>query len=453
MKETKRTVVYIGVAVVLLALAFLASPRRIVPGAFQDQGQAFFAGFTDPNEATSLEIVSYDAATSAPKPFKVMFKNGRWTIPSHHDYPADAKDRLAKTAAGVIDILRDDYRTDNAADYESMGVVDPMEEGNGSPTGRGTHVTFRGRDDNILADFIIGQTAGEGGTKRFVRKPGEKRVYAVKMNVDLSGKFEDWIDRDLLMISKSDIDRVILKDYSVNERTSSVEQHDVIDLTEKDGNWKANKMGGDQIVDSAKMQGLLTALDELSIVGVRTKPSGLSRTLQGGGGGSISQQDMLSLQSKGFYIGRDGQIVSNEGELQVRTKKEVSYVLRFGEVAHGTGDALTAGLDGSSSSATTGPAENRYLFVTASYDANASEEPKKPSGESFRGKPDSLLTPSEQKDKTLSEAHERWQSSVDNARKSADEINARFANWYYVISSTNFDKVHLKRSELVVKKK
>lgn len=452
MDESRKTLTYVGVAIVLVALAFLAAPRRIVPGAFQDQGQAFFPNFTDPNEATSLEIVSYDAATSTPKPFKVMFKNGRWTIPSHHDYPADAKDRLAKTAAGVIDIQRDDYRTDNAAEFESMGVVDPMEEGSSSPTGRGTHVTFRGRDDNVLADFIVGHVAGEGGTKRFVRKQGEKRVYAVKTNVDLSGKFEDWIDRDLLMITKSDIDRVVLKDYSVNERTSSVEQHDIIDLNQKDGIWKANKMSGDQVVDSAKMQGLLTALDELSIVGVRTKPSGLSHTLQGSSGGSITQQDVLSLQNKGFYIGRDGQIVSNEGELQLQTKKGITYVLRFGEVARGTGDALTAGQD-ESSAAAAGPAENRYLFVTASFDGPASEEPKKPSSESFRGKPDSLLTADEQKNKALFEAHDRWKNSVDSARKSADEINARFANWYYVILATSFEKMHLKRSELVVKKK
>jgi len=31
-------------------------------------------------------------------------------------------------------------------------------------------------------------------------------------------------------------------------------------------------------------------------------------------------------------------------------------------------------------------------------------------------------------------------------------LNARFADWYYVISAASFDKVHLRRKDLVRKK-
>jgi hypothetical protein len=57
----------------------------------------------------------------------VTFENGRWTIPSHHGYPADGKDRLAKTAAGLIGLTKDDFRTDNVADHEACGVIDPLD--------------------------------------------------------------------------------------------------------------------------------------------------------------------------------------------------------------------------------------------------------------------------------------------------------------------------------------
>jgi hypothetical protein len=452
MNESRKTLYFVVTAAVLVVLAFLAAPKRITPEMFSDQGQAFFPKFTDPNQATSLEVVGFDATTGSAKPFKVQFKNGRWTIPSHHDYPADAKDRLAKTGAGVMDIKRDDVRSDNVADHAACGVIDPMDQATTGLNGRGTRVTLKDKDENVLADFIVGnQVQGKAG-ERFVRVPGQKRVYAVKMNVDLSSRFEDWIEKDLLQVTRADINRVVLKDYSINERTASVDRRDNLMLNLKSGVWKANNLGADQVVDSAKMQGLLTAIDELQLEGVRPKPEGLSRTLQGvAGGGQITQSDVMSLQTKGFFLSREGQLLSNEGELQVGTDLGVLYTLRFGEVVHGSGLAITAGLDGNQEDQG-GPADNRYLFVTAEFDPSTIEEPAKPRDESFKGKPDSLLTDADRTNRALSDAHDKWQRDMSQGRKKVEELNARFADWYYVISAASFEKLHLSRKDMVVKK-
>ena len=128
MNENKKTVVFVGVAVFLAALALVFAPRRITPDAFLDQGEPFFPEFTDPNEAVTLEVIDFDQNTGTADPFKVTFAGGRWTIPSHHDYPADGKERLAKTAAGVIDIKKDDFRSDAVSDHELCGVIDPLDE-------------------------------------------------------------------------------------------------------------------------------------------------------------------------------------------------------------------------------------------------------------------------------------------------------------------------------------
>ncbi|MEW6050973.1 MAG: DUF4340 domain-containing protein [Candidatus Zixiibacteriota bacterium] len=453
MYENKKTLAFLGVALVLAILAFVTAPRQITPQAFSDQGEPFFPGFTDPNSATTLEIVSYDPGTGSASPFKVTFDGGKWIIPSHNNYPADAKDRLAKTAAGIIDLRRDDYRSDNVADYEAFGVIDPLEVSATGLTGRGTRVTVKGTDGNVLADFIVGNAVAGMSGARFVRVPSEKRVYAVKTNVDLSGRFEDWVEKDLLKVSKGQIDQVILKDYSINERTLSVDQRDNLELTLKDGVWKANRTGGDQIVDSVTMQGLLTALDELTLAGVRTKPAGLSQSLQASSGQhQITQQDVASLQSKGFYLSRDGQLLSNEGELKVRTKQGVLYTLRFGEVLYGTGLSVSAGADDGAQSQS-GGAANRYLFVTANFDVSGLPEPKRPKDELYKNKPDSLLSEADKANKTLGEAYDRWVRDVESARKTVDDLNARFADWYYVISQASFDKLHLSRKDLVVSKK
>ena len=79
-----------------------SSARATGPAAdaeFNDQGQAFFPDFKDPLACTDLEVVDFEPSTATASRFRVMFKDKKWVIPSHYNYPADAKDRLSKTAA------------------------------------------------------------------------------------------------------------------------------------------------------------------------------------------------------------------------------------------------------------------------------------------------------------------------------------------------------------------
>jgi hypothetical protein len=451
MSETRKTGIYIAVAVVLAAIAWITTPGQLRTGRSDDQGSQFFPNFTDPNAATSIEIISFDPATGSAAPFKVEFKNDRWIIPSHHDYPADAKDRLAKTAAGVIDIKRDEFRSDNKADYQQLGVLDPLDDKISGLAGRGTHVTLRGAGETVLADFIVGnQVAGKAGY-RFVRVPAEQRVYAAKMDVDLSANFEDWINRDLLEMNRSDISKVVINDYSINERTGAMEPHDNFSLEDSGGKWKFTRSGSTQSPDSTKVTQLLTALDELKIVGVRPKPEALVQALQGRAQSQISQSELMSLQSKGFYVSRAGQLLSNDGELAVFLKDGVEFLLRFGEVLYGSGSAVTAGTEDSTSTTQRSGSTNRYLFVTAQFDAALAKEPKRPSNDDWRTKPDSLMSATDKQNKTLGVAHDAWQRSTSTGRQRAAELNARFSNWYYVIPEESYEKVKVKRTDLLAK--
>src|SRR5690606_37019659 len=103
--ELKRTLTFVAAAAVMLAVTLAVTwPRGVTSAeAFQDQGDPFFPDFDDPREAAALEVIDYDPETASALPFKVAKVDGKWVIPSHHDYPADAEERLANTAAGVID--------------------------------------------------------------------------------------------------------------------------------------------------------------------------------------------------------------------------------------------------------------------------------------------------------------------------------------------------------------
>ncbi len=454
MSERKKTYIFGGVAVVLLVLALVTAPRTRTPESFFDQGELFFPDFKDPNEAISLEVIDFDGNTGEVIPFKVLFQEKRWSIPSHHDYPADGKDRLAKTAAGVIDVRKDDFRTDNPADYEACAVIDPLDETSTSLTGRGKRVTLKGENEKILADFIIGKELEEREGFRFVRVPGQKRVYVAKMDIDISTKFSDWIEADLLKVERNKIKQITLKDYSIDEWTGRVRQRDTMTLTrDAENNWKADRMRSDEEIDQTKMSTLLGELDQLTIVGVRPKPEGLSQSLRRieGGGVSLRQTDLLSLQSKGYYFSSDGQLLSNEGEVQVRAEDGIIYTLRFGEIVYGVGSDVTAGseLDTDKES---GPGENRYLFITTEFDRSGFKRPQKPSNTDFQTKEEDDWTEADRKNKELQEAYEEWEQKIERGKNLSQELNERFAGWYYVISSGSFDKINLKRSDLLKKK-
>ena len=452
MSESRKTLTWVGVATFLLLTAFLTTPRKATPDAFLDRGEAFFPEFADPNTAQTLEVIDYDEETGTARPFKVTFADGNWTIPSHHNYPADGGDRLAQTAAAVIDITKDDFRSNNVADHEACRVVDPLDETTASLMGRGRRITIKGEADRVLADLIVGDQPEGRENFRFVRVPSQRRVYVARMDIDISTQFQDWIEQDLLQTERDDIRQVTLKDYSINELTQRVNQRDTLILTKTDDTWKANRMTSSQQVDSTKMNDLLQNIDELAIVGVRPKPAGLSQSLgRTEGGIRISQPDVLSLRSKGYYFDRDGRLLSNEGELEVATSRGVVYTLRFGEVVYGSGESVTAGSD-SSDDQNAGPGENRYLFITAQFNTDQLPEPPKPRNTKFRDKPQAELTEADRRNKEREEAHAAWQQQIEEGRRVSEELNTRFADWYYVIPSTNFDKIRVGRSDLVTAK-
>ena len=421
MSEIKKTLSIGGVAVLLGVVALVSAPRRAVPDAFFDVGEPFFPGFTDPDAAATLEVVGFDPETASAVPFQVTNRGGLWTIPSHYDYPADGEDRLAAAAVDIISVVKDDFRSDNVADHEALGVIDPLDETAASLQGRGTRVTFRGTNQEVLADLIVGKGPLDRPGFRFVRVPGQKRVYASRFEAEISTRFEDWIETNLLEVGREQVERIVLNEYSVDERTLSVVGRGefVLEKVEQD-HWTANQVPVSQEVDFAQVNLLVGALIDIKIAGVRPKPSGLSGNLrQAFEAGQISQADVRTLTSRGFYPTRDGGQLSNEGEVLVRTSEGVLYTLRFGEIVYGRGDAVLLG-DETSDDRGTGPGENRYVFITAEFDPAALPEPE-----------------------TIdADAHASWERRVREGRRTAERLAARFGDWYYVIAANSYDRIH-----------
>ena len=450
MSELKKTTVFGGAAILLVVLALVTGPRRAAPDAFFDVGETFFPEFTDPNTATTLEVVEFDADTAAAATFRVTNRNGLWTIPTHHDYPADGEERLANTAAGVIAIIKDDFRSDNVTDHESFGVIDPLDQSVSTLRGRGRRVTFKGASEQVLADLIIGDRVPDRPGYNFVRVPDQNRVYAARTDLNISTRFNDWIETNLLGVERDDVKRTVLNEYQIDERTGAVRRRGefIVDWVEE-YEWAANDVPAGMEVDYVQMNLLVGAIMGLEIVGVRPKPEGLSGNLrQAFEARTITNADLQTMQSRGFYPTQGGEMLSNEGELLVRTDEAVLYTLRFGEILYGSGNAVAIG-DETSDDQDAGAGENRYVLITAEFDPSGLPEPPQPSNRDFENKAEGQWTDGDRENKERADLYAQWERRTEDGQRRAEELSTRFAKWYYVISAGSYNRVHKTRDDFL----
>lgn len=472
MNDFARSSIYVIVAVVLGALAWLMRPAPADIERFSDVGEPFYPEFSDPLEATSLEVIEFNEESGAALPFKVEFTSGAWTIPSHYNYPADGEDRLASTAAAVIDVRKDIIQSDRAQDHEALGLIDPLDETSTSIAGRGKRVTLRNASGAVLADFIIGDQLPDRPGFRYVRRPGQKRSYAAQINVDISTRFRDWINAELLELNAPDVKRITINDYSIDETTGSISQAGRVVLNKlADNKWTMDELPDSQQLDQSRIQAMVRAMAGLTITGVRPKPASMTADLRAQEGITLDLNTRLSLESRGFFVSQDGRLLSNEGEIIVGAANGVQYTLRFGEVLIGEGMEISAGVADHTGDDTAASAEqeavHRYVFITAGFDEsllppqpvpptlNAADETVSPDEDQDDedSPPDDAETNESALDDAAMAAYERqldqWQTTADAGQVTAARLNDRFAEWYYVISASDFSALRPSIEDLI----
>ncbi len=402
MTETVKTAGFLVCAAGLVVAAAMVQPEHYTPAALSDEGQPFYPNFRDPAAAKSIEVIDYDESTATARPLKVEFRDKRWVIASNNYYPIDIGDQLVKTSAALLDLHKDKVRSDLVQDHAKYGVIDPLDQTVTSLQGRGKRVTLRDGRKNLLADFILGKPVEAKAGWRYVRVPGEKRTYAVKTDADPSARFADWVNAVLLRMPSASIRKVILNSYSVNASAGTIEQAETIGLTHGTGFWICTSGP----VKQAPVEALVSTLDRLKIVDARPKPPELARDLREGRI-QLSDATATMLHPFGFLLaesGQGGRIFATDGEMTVEMANGVAYQIRFGDVASTASDsAKAAGAD-------------RYLFMTTSWDAARAAA---------------------------------YGDTTHDGEKVSRDLNARFADWFYVISNADFQKLRLTKQDVL----
>lgn len=353
-------------------------------------GQDFFGDFTDPTKAAALSVVDFDEQTRDVQSFSVKQNDdGLWVIPSHHDYPAEAADRLAKSATSLLGLKKVAVQSRSKDDWKSYGVVDPEAEGAATAAERGTRITLRDGSGNALVDLIVGNEVDGRDGHYYVREPEKNTTYITRLNPDLSAKFSDWIEPDLLKVTQSEIVSITIDNYSIDEQRGTVDKKELLNFERKglasSADWTLKGLDDNQEeLDQSPIRDIAQNLDQLKIVGVRPKPEGLDDNLNVNP--LIKQVLQQQMQAQGYFIGADREgkerLYSNEGELIAGVNNGVEYTLYFGEIARGSGRDIEVGLgeqkadssdadktadaaDSESSDSEDGP--RRYLLVRVGF--------------------------------------------------------------------------------------
>lgn len=491
MTESLKTAVYVGVAIVLSLVALISRPRQEAATPPGLVGQALFEELKDPDAAASLEIVKYNESLGELHTFKVAKDGqGRWSIPSHENYPADAEDQMKKSATALIDLKVLDIASELRGDHSIYGVVEPKKDQlKAGDEGVGLLVAIQDGKGKDLASVIIGKKVKGADDKRFVRRRNQDLVYVVKLDPEqFKVKFEDWIEKDLLKLNSWAIRKVRINDYSVVKTLEGFNVREALfprfDLTaawdNTNSEWKLDdfvtynegasskaELGANEKLDKEKLNALKNAVDELKIADVHRKPAGLTADLKAGEEFLKNNESLQSLFSRGFIPSRSkaGQldIRAANGEVHVVTEDAVEYVLRFGNVA---------GTDSDESKL------NRFLFVSTRVDKSLiptptlEDLPKEPGKsepaddvDAFRklqkegiDKKEDLESQQAEYEKErqrITKENKRKQDEYDDKVKKAEEkvreLNGRFAEWYYVIAEPEYKKIHLGRDDLIAK--
>ncbi len=410
--ELLRTGAFVAAALALAVGAALVQPEAAAPEVLQDEGEVLFPEFRNVMDVKAIEVIAYDEDQAAALPLKVEFRKGRWVMPSHNDYPAEAGDRLEKTAGALLDLKKDVVLSDRMEDHAAFGVIDPLDTKVATLTGRGKRVTLRNEQGDVLADAILGKPVPEREGFRCVRLPGQKRVYGVKTAADPSANFGDWVEGNLLQLAGGQVRRVTVNSYSIDETFGRLMNVQRVTAVRDGGSWKVD---GSRRVSASAIQAVVAAVSGIRIVGARPKPRPLAEQLRSGQL-EMTLEAVMSLRQTGFFLTPTGQLLANEGEVTLETERGLIYTLRFGEIASRAAGSATAaeapaGEGGSGETAKAQTNElDRYLFVTVRHD---------PLVQAKHG-------------------------GAGGGERNARALNAKFADWYYVISGRDFAKIRAK---------
>ncbi len=191
----------LAVALVALGL-FMADSKGSEAAEASSAGEHLLPGLYD-----SLDNVSQVSVQSTDGGFNVELSDNQWTLSERDGYPVQV-DMVRKAIIALAELKTLEQKTDDPGRYSQLGVqavgADPTAEA------QSKQITLMDESGNTLAALIIGKprSGGRGGTF-YARQPAETASWLVEGEMpNLPGSGDDWLDKKILEINRTDVGAV-----------------------------------------------------------------------------------------------------------------------------------------------------------------------------------------------------------------------------------------------------
>lgn len=463
--DTLKTFVFLLIALLTLIPAiYLSLPEKDTFSADQMVEQILFPELKGVLDISALSICQAEKNGQLQR-LEIKKVNGQWILSSFSGYPANAQNRMVEVVSALTDLHVLRVVGEDAAVRLQCGVMDPEDSQNSEPEERGKRIVIRNQKDQILLDMILGREVEAGSGKYYVRRSGQNPVYVVEMDPSrISARFIDWIETDLLKVQPSDIASLYALDCSLDLRSEGespafshrgqfmLAQHYL-----EDPDWTVafnQRMFGNGLRDVGVPSGktldldflrhVSQALSDMRISSVQRKPSGILEAFHHPENIELTEDQNRLLQKCGFCVlpmnlgnGPVNALFSSDGQVHVYSKNGIVYRLFFGGIA---------GQEALESFEEIGERKfYRYLVLTADLypqgigQPNLMELPPKPADdadEAAKIQYQSLLEMNTQEQRI-------YEEKLADAKKRVDEMNALFAEWFFIIPDDVYREIHL----------
>ena len=473
---------FIGLVALFALVLWLKSRPRLPDVKPQERiGQRLFDRFNDMEQMTKIEFVGVDPLTGDTRSLEFARSGDEWLLPGLSNFPAGNANRLAKIVAplmqlSVLSAIDASSNVENAKQITTLhrecGLVNPAnfvpntsnsdsqpsDSSESAPNlaqGAALAVTITGESGEKLVDLLVGSRAPESSLTRdarFVRLPNDDNVYTVDFTSDSlqeEGTTEitefpdrisfdpiDWIDPDLLMISRWDIAFLAALDYQFKiaklDGASTIEDFTasgaaifrqtpenslsrVSSLTRRvdytsDGSWREVKPVNPESARNDVLNDTADALGALKIVDVRQKPEALAAILRNGASGVQLAAHQGALADLGFAtLDRnpldsaqiEPMLAGEGGAIELKMKNGMKIELVFGRRF----DNL------------------RVCLATAAFDKSILAQTAEDESEI------ALLAP--------------------EAQRKAALKNERFAKWFYLINEESYQNIKFRMADVL----
>ena len=464
----------LGLVALIALMCWINFHPRQQSNTSEDQiGRKLLEGLDNLEKITQIQLIRIEAETGQKQELLIRKEGSDWILPSFSGFSAENSKKLTEILTPllqltILDIVRPPVSTEDSKGirnfHSECGVLSPGDEqfeyispkdSSTGGSGAGLEVILEGEDHRILLDLLIGNRAPESSYSRdarFVRFPQEDYVYVVDFigestqETVTAGVIEytdrvsfsptDYVDPDLLRISRWDILNMTMKDYTLavqnvddNVVYKNLIFHDVLVFKQTPDNpsskiWslqerytQTSNAGWQQLANVDPSSANNTILNEtadligkLKFVDVSRKPLPLAKLFSSEKWGTelTTQSSLLSefgfclLESDPVDPSRIEPILGGEGgSIELTTRSGLKIVLVFGREQD----------------------NKRAVIAYAKYSREALSA-------------------------TL-DSEEELTFLESEAREKAAIKNARFSNWFYLIDEQDFQKIRFRVQDVL----